>query len=147
MALNRAVTHPPQSRAFFFEMLLNMLIFALCAVVALQVFVEAKVSIDRSAALTQLTLQAESLAEAYKSTNGEISHLAGVWGIKADGQPVTEYYDADLNPTVSANAKYSLVCMITKQEPISIGTITAYEEGEELFSLEVKNYQARKVGS
>jgi type II secretory pathway pseudopilin PulG len=147
MAGNRSKSTPPQSRAFFFEMLLNMIIFALCATVALQVFVESKLTIDKSESLNQLTLRAESLAEAYKSTNGEITDLAKTLGIKPDGQPVVEYYDLELNPSSESDAKYSLVCKINKQQPLSIGTITAYESETELFTFEVKNYQPRKVGS
>jgi hypothetical protein len=55
-----------RSRAFFLELVVDIAIFAFCAVIALQVFVQARVSSDESAALTHLSLEAQQVAETFK---------------------------------------------------------------------------------
>jgi Tfp pilus assembly protein PilE len=67
----RSVSRSPRSRAFFLELLLNMFIFAVCAVVVLQVFAESQLTTSRSAATAQLSLDAEALAENFKASGGE----------------------------------------------------------------------------
>lgn len=144
----RGAAQPPRSRAFFLELLLNMLIFALCAVVALQVFVEGKVVTDESAALTRLTLDAETLAEEFKASDGEVSslELASLEGTSGEDGTLTYYYDANLEPTNEDAAAYQLhvAPVDTGSELISAIELTGYAADDPLFSYEVTHYQARE---
>ena len=153
---SRGTTQPPRSRAFLLELLLNMLIFALCAVIALQVFVEGKLVTDESAALSRLTLDAQDLAGHYKVSSGDVSELAssavrGGQGELSGDATVTFYYDSSLEPSDAANARYRLVLAPTAfatqtasaGDRLSAITITGYTLEEELFSFEVVNYQSQ----
>lgn len=164
----RGTSHPPRSRAFFLELLLNMLIFALCAVVVLQVFAEGKITTDESAALTQLTLDAEALAEDYKASQGNLEELLlrGEQGqIEEDGS-LTYYYNNDFELVqTDANVDAAAGTAQLAQDGASVQTV-AYTlrlspvacEGEftqcvqitattssedELFSFMVTSYQPR----
>jgi type II secretory pathway component PulJ len=51
------------SRPLFLELVLDLLIFAVCAIICLQVFAQARQETDRSLALTQLGMEAQGGAE------------------------------------------------------------------------------------
>ncbi|MDR2035613.1 MAG: hypothetical protein LBP91_02930 [Coriobacteriales bacterium] len=144
----RGTNQPPRSRAFFLEMLLNLLIFSLCAVVALQVYVQAKLVTDESNAITQLTSSAKDLAGHYKVSNGDLSTLLqtahpGELGELSPDGVVTYYYDESFAPTVADNARYELVLtpLSDSGDEVRFIVITALAHGDQLFSFEVCNYQ------
>ncbi len=132
----------PRSRAFFLELILNLLIFSLCAVVALQVFVESKLSIEESAAITQLSLDAQSLAEEFKATGGKLEGMSPTSG----GSDITYYYDSNLVLTDAEHARYSLVITNASQRENGVAAITidAYAGEKLLFSLQGASYQPRE---
>ncbi|MDR2671857.1 MAG: type II secretion system GspH family protein [Coriobacteriales bacterium] len=148
---NRGGTlNPPRSRVFFLEMLLNILIFAICATVALQVFVEAKVEIDRSQALTQLTVRAETMAETFKATGGQTDLLTQTLGVEFDdiggALRSCEYFDGDLDATGKDEAVYTLEFEFNPAEypgDVATACIIASNEDTELFTVEVKGYLPR----
>jgi len=132
-----------------------MLVFALCAVVALQVFTEAKMTTDRAAALSTLTIEAKELAGYYKVTNGDVSELVasgvrGDFGELSSSGVLRYYYDRDFQLT-EANASYywlELAPVLGMGSSVSAIEIIAYQMGPstgdsvyELFSFTVVNYQ------
>ena len=136
---------PPRSRAFFLELLLNMLIFALCAVVALQVFVEGKLISDDSAAYTRLTIDAESLAEEFKVSDGQLSSLSlpdreGV--VEGDGT-LTFYYNRNLEPAGPEDAVYSIKLVQTSKPGDLVNTVAVSGQrgDQEFLSFEVKLFK------
>jgi len=150
--LQRSTYQPPRSRAFFLELLLNMLIFALCAVIALQVFVEGKLVTDGSAALSGLTMEAKNLAGYYKVSSGDLSDLvsygASEGSLNRSSEGVlTYYYDANIQLTDASNAHYLLTLTPASSTQSSIKSIEIsaikLNKGveEHLFSFEVVNYQ------
>ena len=150
--LRRGAQQPPRSRAFFLELLLNMLVFALCAVIALQVFAEGKMVTDKSAALSTLTTEAKDLAGHYKVTSGDVSELLtngvrGSFGTLDDAGVLTYYYDKSFQLTDARDARYWLVLapVASTTESVSIIEISAHQFGysseEILFSFTVVNYK------
>lgn len=139
--------NPPRSRAFFLELLVNMLIFTLCAVVALLVFLEAKVVTDEAATLTQLSLDAETLAEEYKVYGTHPTELllhdddlnAETLGEVSTEGVLTYYYDRNHDLCSAEEAIHSLVVepLDSNNEQISAIEITAYTEDDVLFSYQV----------
>jgi len=135
------------------ELLLNMFIFSLCAVIALQVFVEGKLVTDESAALSGLTMEAKDLAGYYKVSSGSLSDLAangargGFGELNSEGV-LTYYYDAKLQLTDARDARYWLVLtpLSNTQGSLKAVEISAHSFGpaaeEVLFSFEVVNYQS-----
>lgn len=150
VAQKRERYQAPHSRAFFLELLLNMLIFTLCAVVVLQVFVEGKRVTDESNALTHLTLEAKDLAGYYKVSDGEVGQLAstgerdGFGELSPDGT-LTYYYDTSMSFTTAADARYRLVISPAAGENslITAMQIAAFSGEEELFSITVAHYRSQ----
>ncbi|MDR2108678.1 MAG: hypothetical protein LBP28_04365 [Coriobacteriales bacterium] len=128
-----------RSRAFFLELVLDIVIFVLCAAVALQVFVQARVTSDESAALTHLSLEAQQLAETFKAS-GDIA------------EP-TLYFDESFLRCDASVARYRLVCAIdSSQSPLSTAEITVFTDNlaehseTKLFSLTASHYAGRGGG-
>lgn len=139
------IASPPRSRAFFFELLFNMLIFALCAAVVLQVFVEGKLLTDQSYAMTELDLRASTLAAEYKSAGGQLSELKHdeSQGLMSTQGVVSYFYDRELQNTTPEQARYTLVLtpLSEQGEPVSVVRIEGFEEEVQLFSFEVSHYE------
>lgn len=163
----RASDQPPRSRAFFLELLLNMLIFALCAAVTLQVYAQGKLVIDESAALGTLTLEARDLAGYYKVSNGDVKELVGVLDGYGElvGNTVVYYYNSAYELSSAEGAWYKLVLSPVEGSSGLVSTmeIRAYAlrelfdyaqaavydrniEEKELFCFEVVNYQGSLDG-
>jgi Tfp pilus assembly protein PilE len=107
-----------RSRAFFLELVLDIVIFALCAAVALQVFVHARLVSDRSVATTRLSLEAQQLAEGFKATGN---------------QPEAElYFDAAFLPCDQSVARYRISCLSEDLRALEI-TAMAYDDSSETF--------------
>ncbi|MDR1087745.1 MAG: hypothetical protein LBL23_00405 [Coriobacteriales bacterium] len=147
----RGSARTPRSRAFFLELLLNMLMFAVCAVVALQVFAQGRIATDESAALTILTLDAETLAETYKTTTGELGTLASsledrdhAGELTGEGKLVY-YYNNQLEPSSADDARYTLVLtpVAGTDGPVNTIAIAGYTDQRQLFGFEASQYQPR----
>lgn len=147
---------PPRSRAFFLELLINMFIFMLCAVVALLVFLEAKTVTDEAATLTRLSLDAETIAEEYKVQGAEaletmlFEERAGESaqaGSEANGI-LTYYYDHELEFSSADEAAHSLVVSPVSgtDDLVSVVHISGYTNEEELFTYTVSYYQPEERG-
>lgn len=144
---SRGVNQTPRSRAFLLELLLNIIIFAVCALVALHVFVEGRRSIEESAALTQITLDAQSLAESYKVSTGEplTLELEGARGVLGKDGSLTYYYNSALEYSGADEARYTL--LLTTVEGVSslvdVIEIAGYDTNtdEMLLTFKVTRYQ------
>jgi Tfp pilus assembly protein PilE len=146
------------SRAFFLELVLNLVIFAFCAAVCLQVFAQAKLASDRSAALSHLSIEAQTVAENFKAANGDLAKLADALGAtEVDGQALWLYYDADFERVTNPDdAAHTLLCSIEGSTRVKVAHIEIYssidtdpdthDQGA-LFSLEVKKYVPQGGGA
>ena len=148
----RGAAQPPRTRAFLLEMLLNMLIFALCAVVALQIFVQGKIATNESEALTVLTLDAETLAETFKVSEGDLSTLtlASLDGetkgkLTAEGTLVF-YYNHELRQTNADGAQYTLELAPKEEGDDRVNTIeiVGHSSDKEFFSFEVAQFKPKE---
>lgn len=145
----RGIVQPPRSRAFFLELLLSMLIFALCSTVILQIFVQSKLVTDESVALSALTIDARSVAETYKVRDGGLLEVADTaLGVGFERELSEEgalvcYYDDDLEPVNDEDARYRLVLTPVESVSTLVGVleIAAYDGEKELFIFEVYHYQ------
>ena len=146
----RGVIHPPRSRAFFLELLFNMLIFAFCASVALQMFAEGKQATDESAALITLSLEAKTLAESYKVSDGVHEDLflyangEKYTGDTAEDGTLIFRYAKDFSVAEAEYTHYCLIISKTTQvnDVVHSAEITAYAGEEELFSFTVMRYHS-----
>ncbi|MDR3307730.1 MAG: hypothetical protein LBS58_02370 [Coriobacteriales bacterium] len=138
---------PAPSRAFFLELVLNLVIFSLCAAVCLQLFVSAKLASDESAALSNLAIEAQVVAEAFKSLDGDIDAVALSLDAQRDGDALLLYYDEEFKPVDAASAPYLIRCDIDTGTVLRTAAITVYQGPKELFSLEAKRYVAQGGGA
>jgi Tfp pilus assembly protein PilE len=134
-----------RSRAFFLELVLDIAIFALCAAVALQVFVESRMVSERSSALTHLSLQTQQIAEVFKATGN----------IGANDL----YFDKDFVACEKEDARYWISCAVTDGENrVKVAHISAERAtaasatagnsvGEELFYINVYYYDSKDAGT
>jgi hypothetical protein len=151
---SRGAAKTPRSRAFFLEMLLNMLLFALCATVLVQVFAQARITSDESSALTQLSFDAQNLAEHYKATGGDLQALNAALGLPGGSVSadivLSYHYDSSFAPVAADEARYRLVVTPIVGSTLPTVIIEAYDNELEdshvpLLSYRVSQYQARGV--
>jgi hypothetical protein len=106
MGTRKAIATPPRraaiTRALFLELVLDLVIFAICAVICLQVFGAARVESTRSAALSQLGIEAQGLAELFKASYGDTAALEALPNVQREGDALVWYYDQNLLPVDGA---------------------------------------------
>jgi hypothetical protein len=129
------------TRALFLELVLDLVIFAFCAAICLQVFGQAHLESARSAALSQLGIEAQGAAEAFRSSGGDVEALAGLPGAQRTDDGIVWYFDQGLEPVAEDEAYFVLSCAVDSSQPVKQARIALSEEGEQLFEYEVKSYQ------
>jgi Tfp pilus assembly protein PilE len=130
------------TRALFLELVLDLVIFAVCAAICLQVFAEARLESVRSAALSQLGIEAQEVAELFKSgADGEAS-LASLRNAERDGETITWYYNQELLPVASEDASFVLTCAIDDSQRVRQARITLSENSTQLFAYDVSSYRS-----
>ena len=135
------VYKPTSSRSFFLELVLDILVFTVCALICLQVFAQAHIESSRSAAQSQLGIEAERIAEYFKASNGDTGSLASLLDGERDGDTLTWYYNRDLEPVTSDEAFYILTCKIDGSHAVKLARITLTEGTTKLMEFEVSSYR------
>jgi Tfp pilus assembly protein PilE len=143
-----AVRKATTTRALFLELVLDLVIFAVCAVICLQVFAEAHLESTRSAALSQLGIEAQGIAELFKSGEGGIDDLAALYPDgQREGDTVRWYYDQDLSPATGEDASFVLTCTVDGSQPVGKAQIMLEEGATQLFSYDVRSYHGGAGGA
>jgi Tfp pilus assembly protein PilE len=140
-----AVRKATTTRALFLELVLDLVIFAVCAVICLQVFAEAHLESARSAALSQLGIEAQEVAELFKAGADDIEALAAIAalpGAQQEGDTVRWYYAQDLSPASGEDVRFTLSCTIDGSQPVKQARIVLDEGSMELFAYDVKSYRS-----
>jgi len=91
-----------KSGLFLMELMISLLIFAVCACVCAAIIAKAAVNISDSRDLSNALILSQNKAELIKSGKCEMG--------------ATEYYNAELDPTNSENAVYSSVSTVSEAE-------------------------------
>ena len=98
---------PSRTNLFLLELILVILFFSLCAAVCTGVFAAAKQTADRSRDLGSAVLLAESAAECFKASSGDLDACAAYLGAARDGDTVTQTFNKDWQPA-QAGAAFTL---------------------------------------
>ena len=134
-----------RSTLFLIEQLIVIAVFALCAAACVRILADSYFTANNSRDLSNALLVAESGAESFKATGGDIDLIAGLMGGNTDsfrGSPAAViYYDKQWNVCSEGSAYYKLllVCNEPAERPalmegeLSVEKIT----GEELIFLTV----------
>jgi Tfp pilus assembly protein PilE len=135
------------SRVLFLELVLDLVVFAICAVICLQVFAEARQEADRSEAITQLGIEAQEIGELFKSGQSDAASLAAATNATLNGSTLTWYFDHDLKEAQSDKAYFVMTCVIDDSQPVKQAQISLAEalaEGSEnLFDYDIRSYTPR----
>ena len=137
------------SRAFFLELVLDLVVFTICAIVSIQVFFEAQMIKERSSALSHLSVDAQIYAETFKASDGDPQLMARAFELtevisesEMDGKTIIiSYYDNQFAPTrFRDDARYRIECVIDNSKDLKTAQITIIDRESELLSIEVKDY-------
>lgn len=96
-----------KSGLFLMELILVILLFAISAVICLQMFTYASLTAQKAEDLSDATLAARSGAECYQATTGDLVQVASILGGTVAGDTLTVGYD-DQWQSVSENSKYEM---------------------------------------
>jgi len=107
------MTHRSKSTLFLIEQIIVIAVFALCAAACVRILTSAYFTANDTKATSHAVLKAESAAETFKATNGDIDAIArilgGTSGTAADGVAgVAVYYDSSWQVSSEGNASYHL---------------------------------------
>ncbi|MDR2106384.1 MAG: hypothetical protein LBP24_03145 [Coriobacteriales bacterium] len=128
------------TRALFLELVLDLVIFAVCAIICLHVFAEAHRESTRSAALSQLGVEAQEVAELFKAGADDTEALAALPSAQQEGGTVRWYYSQTLSPVSSEDAYFTLSCTIDDSQPVKQALIALDEGSTQLFAYDVRSY-------
>ena len=132
-----------QSKAVVFltELLLALMIFALCASVCAGLFAWSHRLSEQSSALSHAVIVAQSAAEAFKK-NPAPEDVARVMGGAADGGECVVYYCADWRPSGREDAAFVLRVRFRQDGALRhAGIVVAGMDGAEVYRLDAAALQ------
>ena len=125
------------SAVFLTEILLSLMIFALCASVCASLFIWSNRLSDRSGALSQAVIAAQSGAEAFKNSASPEAVAAALDGAVTDGG-CTVYYNAGWMADVAENASYLMRIQFRQEAGLRGAAIVVSDmQGAEVYALDV----------
>ena len=127
--------HAFHSRAFFLEIVMNLLLFTICAAICLQLFAMAYTRNADSRVLAEASLKAQTLAEVFKLESGRIESIARRSGGGVSENEILIFYDKDWNAASESEALYKLSCDINQNVEIITADIRVLKGEKEIFSI------------
>lgn len=128
-----------KSSLFLMELIIVILFFSICAAICIQVFASAKQLADNSYQLHCAVLAAQSGAETYKATAGDLSAITEVLNGEQHGTGTAAvYYDESwqrLSPEDNEQAAY--IMSITAEEQEALVQVSRLSDGDELYQIPV----------
>lgn len=130
-----------RSRLLLMELILNLLLFAIAAVVCLQLFAQAHLKSQQSQDLALATLQLQTVAEGFKATGADLTALQAQVGGTLSGQVLRLSYDESWQPT-GGPAAYTLTLTASEdaQGMVTGDLSAARSDGQTLLGLTVRRY-------
>ena len=110
------MTHRSKSTLFLIEQLIVIAVFAICAVACISILTAAYFNANDSRSTSHAILRAESAAEVFKATGGDVFAAASILGGVAEAGGLghsgavyaTVYYDSSWKVSSEVNASYVL---------------------------------------
>ena len=129
---------------FLIELVLALLLFALCASICTQLFTAARQKARDSQALSKSVQLATSAAECYKAARGDIDAVSAMWQRENYGGVISISYDKDWRET-EGEASYVMTIKdlgdgVAEVEIISIRLADKQEHS--VYSMDVKAVNA-----
>jgi len=146
------MTHRSKSTLFLIEQLIVIAVFAICAVACISILTAAYFNANDSRDISHALLKAESGAEVFKATGGDVTAAAeilggtGRGGFRASGESeISVFYDKNWQVCEAGDASFMLVLYINAAEGrnmndilLTSGTLTVERiTGEELVAFKL----------
>ena len=107
------MTHRSKSTLFLIEQLIVIAVFAVCAAACIRILTSAYFTANDSQATSHAVLRAESAAEVFKATDGDLVAVANVIGATSGSGTfgsgnIVVYYDSSWQVSGEADASFVL---------------------------------------
>ncbi len=132
-----------KSSLFLMEMMVVILFFALTSAICVHLFVQSYQTAKHSEALANGVLQAESAAEVYKSTAGDLEQTAVLLNADwAEEKGLMLAYDAHWQPAEEGRMAYTLTMSESDEAVVPTAEVLiSAADGSEIYRLSVKAYR------
>ena len=131
-----------KSVVFLTELLLALMIFALCSSICASLFGLAHRIIQESGELSQAVVLAQSGAEAFKAINSPAGTATAVQGV-LEGSVCMVGYDKTWRVSGLADARYIMQIQFLEEDIVNRASISVqHQSGEEIFALEAMTLRA-----
>lgn len=131
---------PSSSRMLLIELIVNLSLFALAALVCLQLFVQAHIKSQASQDLAQATLRAQSLAETVMAQGGDLQRVQAQLGGTLSGQTLRLSYDKAGQPAAGPAALTLQLDVQVDGSGLLTGRITAASDNRQLLDWTIRRY-------
>jgi len=129
-----------KSGLFLMELIIAITFFAVASAICIQLFAAAHTMSSRSIGIQMAVANAQSAAESFKMTDGDMDTMAGLLGATlAEGRLVVEF---DENWAPTASGRYRMVVEADFTIIPAAATIVVTDEAleRELYSITVRRY-------
>ena len=136
-------TTPPRVGVFLIELIVAIGFFAMASAVCMQVFAQASIISKESEDLSQAMLYAQSAAEVFKFTGGDLQATAEILEGNLDGNRMVISYNHDWQRhRQDGDAACSLVLTQDEHDGVVTGNILVSRGEKPVFQLQVMTLSA-----
>jgi Tfp pilus assembly protein PilE len=135
-----------KSGLFLMELIIVIAFFALTSAVCIQLFATAHRLSTRSMGLQMSVINAQSAAEVFKMTGGNLAHMSDLLGADLQGSSLVMTYDDNWNPTSNETHIRFIMHVETNMEVVPATAVINVNDislDEPLYELRVKGYFGR----
>lgn len=126
---------------FLFELVIIILIFAICCAVCLNLFTASRRKSIEAKDLSHAIVAAQNAAETFKSCNGELSALPALLNGEQAANKIMVYYDKEWALTKNASdASYTVEISTQTEAKMLHVVITVYKETTNIYELPISQY-------
>lgn len=126
-----------KSGLFMIELVIVIVIFSILSAECLKVFFHSRQIADQSQNLSRSTLAVQSVADCYKSANGDLKQVTEIMGGVLDGEKLTLYFSPKWEQVGDIND--AGFCVTIVETAVREGTVTAEDLNKgSLFSVKVR---------
>ncbi len=135
-----------RSKYFLFELMFNCLFFTIAAAICINLFIYGTVLSKQSRDISRASIEAQTLAEAFKSSNGDVYVLQDTVEGTLEQDTVYLYFDERWNRSEQLDEMGFVVAAdISTNNDMSYADITVKSNQQEIFSLSVAKFSERGI--
>ncbi len=133
-----------RSKYFLFELMFNCLFFTVAAAICINLFIYGTVLSKQSRDISRASIEAQTLAEAFKSSDGDVNLLENTVGGTLEQDTVYLYFDERWNRLEQPDDMGFVVAAdVSANNNMSYADIIVSSNQQEIFSLSVAKFSER----